>query len=316
MGEYERDMISTEAVEVVASQFHVDPRDIKDIRALKKGMTNQSFVFSCRDKKYIIRIPGKGTDQLIDRRQEAETYRVIGGKGICDEVVYIDPKSGIKITEYLPNARVCDPMNEDDLRKCMKKLHAFHNLKLTVNHNFDLFERIEFYERLWGGEKSTYSDYEFVKQNVFSLKYYIEKTKMEKVLTHIDAVPDNFIFYMEEEGDTNLSASEEQIRLTDWEYAGMQDPHVDIAMFCIYSLYDRKRIDKLIQIYFENQCLLETQIKIYCYISVCGLLWSNWCEYKGKLGVKFGSYASRQYQYAKEYYDIAVKEMGKLAGAL
>jgi len=41
-------------------------------------------------------------------------------------------------------------------------------------------------------------------------------------------VPDNFLF-VEKDG-------KEEIRLIDWEYAGMQDPHVDVAMFCIYSL--------------------------------------------------------------------------------
>ena len=35
----------------------------------------------------------------------------------------------------------------------------------------------------------------------------------------------------------------EEIRLIDWEYAGMQDPHVDIAMFCIYSLYKKEQVD-------------------------------------------------------------------------
>lgn len=40
-----------------------------------------------------------------------------------------------------------------------------------------------------------------------------------------------------------------------------------------------------------------------------GLLWSNWCEYKRKLGIKFGTYARRQYEYAKEYYEIIHNEL-------
>ena len=42
------------------------------------------------------------------------------------------------------------------------------------------------------------------------------------------------------------------MQLTDWEYSGMQDPHVDIAMFCIYSLYNKEKCDRLIDIYFQN----------------------------------------------------------------
>ena len=53
------------------------------------------------------------------------------------------------------------------------------------------------------------------------------------------------------------------------------------------------------------------RIKIYCYIAICGLLWSNWCEYKRMCGVEFGEYAARkQYQYAKEYFDIVKSEIG------
>lgn len=40
-------------------------------------MTNRSFLFTCKGKKYIMRIPGEGTDQLINRRQEASVYQTI-----------------------------------------------------------------------------------------------------------------------------------------------------------------------------------------------------------------------------------------------
>ena len=45
------------------------------------------------------------------------------------------------------------------------------------------------------------------------------------------------------------------------------------------------------------------------YIAACGLLWSNWCEYKRSLGVEFGEYSLRQYRYAKEYYRIVREEL-------
>ena len=66
----------------------------------------------------------------------------------------------------------------------------------------------------------------------------------------------------------------------------------------------------MIDIYFEGKCPQETRIKIYCYIASCGLLWSNWCEYKRNLGVEFGEYSLRQYRYAKEYYKIVIDELG------
>lgn len=297
--------LKSDALDIICEALNVNLSEIVDITVLKKGMTNRSFLFSTKDKKYIMRIPGEGTEKLINRKEEAAVYSVIQGKNICDNVVYMNPDNGYKITEFLNNARVCDAENVEDLEKCMKKLRQFHSEKLKVGHEFDIFGQIEFYESLWDGKPSVYRDYEKTKQKVFELKHYIdacmENNKTEKVLTHIDAVPDNFMFT--EDGD---------IRLIDWEYAGMQDPHVDVAMFCIYSLYDREQVDRLIDIYFEGTCQKEIRIKIYCYIAACGFLWSNWCEYKRNLGVEFGEYSLRQYRYAKDYYKLVKEELQAL----
>lgn len=293
----ESNHLKSDAINVIVRTFKVNSMDIENIEVLKKGMTNRSFLFTCKNKKYIMRIPGEGTDQLIDRQQEATVYDVIAGKGICDNVIYINPDNGYKITEYIENSRMCDANNNNDLGVCMKKLKEFHALNLKVNHTFDIFGQIEFYESLWHGAPSVYRDYAKTKENVFLLKEYIDAQEKNYCLTHIDAVPDNFLF------------TKEDVYLIDWEYAAMQDPHVDIAMFCIYAMYDREQIDHLIDIYFEDNCKLEIRIKIYCYIAACGLLWSNWCEYKRSLGVEFGEYSLRQYRYAKDFYKIVREEL-------
>ena len=293
--------LQSDALDIIAEVFQISPNDIVDITVLKKGMTNRSFLFSVHGEKYIMRIPGEGTDQLINRWQEAQVYQAISGRGLCDDPIYLNPENGYKITRFLEGVQICDAENISDLKCAMEKLRQFHKLNLQVDHNFDIFGQIDFYEGLWNGKKSVYKDYQKTKEHVFLLKEYINHHAGQKCLTHIDAVPDNFLFY-EKDGKREL-------QLTDWEYAGMQDPHVDIAMFCIYSLYNKRQVDKLINLYFENKCDDSTRIKIYCYIAACGLLWSNWCEYKNQLGVEFGEYSLRQYRFAKDYYRYAVKEM-------
>ena len=297
----ESNHLKSDALDVIGDVFKVSTDDIVDITVLKKGMTNRSFLFSVNGDKYIMRIPGEGTDQLINRAQEAEVFRTISGLGLCDDPVFIDPHTGYKITKYLNGVRVCDPDNENDLKRSMSKLREFHNMKLKVDHSFDIWGQIEYYEKLWKDNPSVYKDYKQTKANVLNLKKFIDSAEKEMCLTHIDAVPDNFLFYND--------GSTEKLQLTDWEYSGMQDPHVDIAMFCIYSMYDKTQVDRLIDIYFENKCDKKTRAKIYAYISMCGLLWSNWCEFKRNLGVEFGEYSLCQYRFAKDYYRYALKEM-------
>ncbi|MBO4872847.1 MAG: NTP transferase domain-containing protein [Lachnospiraceae bacterium] len=298
----ESNHLKSDALDVIASVFETTTDQISDIAVLKKGMTNRSFLFTVRGEKYIMRIPGEGTDQLINRQEEATVFRTISGKGLCDDPVYINPQNGYKITKFLEGVRVCDSESPEDLKKCMEKLRAFHAMKLQVFHTFDIFGQIDFYESLWNGQRSIYRDYEKTKANVMSLRAYIDAQEKDRCLTHIDAVPDNFLFYTGPDG-------KEALQLTDWEYAGMQDPHVDIAMFCIYSLYGKRQTDRLIDLYFEEKCRPAVRAKIYCYVAACGLLWSNWCEYKSHLGIEFGEYSLRQYRYAKDFYRYARAEM-------
>ena len=128
-------------------------------------------------------------------------------------------------------------------------LRNFHQRKYCVEHSFDLWERINYYESLWT-KQTIYEDYNSVKKRVLQLKKYVDMQKKESCLCHIDAVPDNFLLV------------ENEIHLIDWEYAGMQDPHVDIAMFGIYSLYNRSQMDQLIDFYFEEECSAELESEL------------------------------------------------------
>ena len=244
-----------------------------------------------------MRIPGEGTEMLINRKQEYEVYQVIKPLGICDSIRYINPENGYKLTEFIEDARCCDSGNPEDVKACMAVLRKFHESGVKVEHTFDVFERLEFYEKLWKGIPSCYRDYKQTKAHVYELKNYIDKQEKQISLCHIDSVPDNFLM------------AKDRIALIDWEYAGMQDTDVDLAMFIIYSMYGKEQADDLIDAYYTEGCKKEKRLKIYCYVAVCGLLWSNWCEVKYHEGVEFGEYSLRQYRYAKEYYKYVKEEL-------
>lgn len=291
----DNEILNSDLMNIIKDTIGCEISKIVNIQPLKKGMTNRSFSFEVNSKRYIMRVPGEGTEKLINRKHEYDVYQAIKDENICDPVIYMNPENGYKITEYIHDAHACDSTDFSDVSKCMNKLHAFHEKKLKVNHTFEVFEELEKYESYWQGTPSIYRDYKTTKAHIYELKEFVDAQQKEWGLSHIDSVPDNFLF------------SDNELYLIDWEYAGMQDQHIDIAMFAIYSLYDREDVEKLIDAYFDGQCKDLVRIKIYAYIAICGLLWSNWCEYKRNLGVEFGEYSLKQYRYAKEYYRI-VKE--------
>ena len=106
--------LQTDAIQVICEALGAQQNEVTNITVLKKGMTNRSFLFSCKDKKYIMRIPGEGTDQLINRRQEAAVYQTIAGRRICDEIAYINP------VERLQNHRIYSKVRGSAMQKMRK----------------------------------------------------------------------------------------------------------------------------------------------------------------------------------------------------
>lgn len=299
--EYKSKDIESDIMSLICREMGIGKDEIEDVLIMQKGMTNNAFKFTVKGKQYMMRIPGEGTEELINRGNEYEVYEKLKGKKISDEIIYFSVETGYKISEFLNNARECNPFDWDDVRLCMETLRNFHEMDLSVGHSFDIFEEIDYYEELWQGTPSIFRDYKETKEKIMGLEQIIERFPKEYSLTHIDANSDNFLI------------TEDEVRLIDWEYAAMQDPHLDVAMFAIYSLYDREYIDKVIDIYFQGNCQDDIRMKIYCYIAAGGLLWSNWCEYKRLYGVEFGDYSLRKYRYAKDFYKIVERELEPLA---
>jgi thiamine kinase-like enzyme len=281
-----------QAMELVAEVFGVAESEIHDIKCLKAGMTNQSFLFKVHGQPYICRIPGKGTELLINRPQEAAVYEVIRPLGLAEHVVYLNPETGYKIAEYYEGARNADASDRGDMARCMAALHRLHDAKLVVDHEFNLRERIDFYEKLCLAHGGTqFEDYALVRGRMDELMAQLDGLARPKYLSHIDSVADNFLFTVD--GD---------VRLIDWEYAGMCDPLADVAMCAIYSYYNEEETDALIGIYLGREASDEERFVIYAYMALGGFLWSLWAIYKSALGVEFGDYTLVMYRYAKKYY--------------
>lgn len=293
--------LENQGIDLICELFGTTPGKVTNIHALSSGMTNRLMHFSCKGREYLMRIPGEGTGKLVNRQREYAIYSALAdtGREIADKVIHLDPDTGYKVTEFWADSHPADPEDPAEVAACMKHLRMFHEQKLKVDFRFDLREQLDYYETL-REDSMPFADYAVTRQHIDELMARVETLPREECLSHIDSVYDNFLFVRDADG-------KETVRLIDWEYAGMSDPHLDIAMFCIYAYYDKEQVDAAIDAYFEGACPDLIRQKIYCYIAISGLLWTNWCEYKSRMGVKYGAYEMRQYQYAKQFYDIVTK---------
>ncbi|MCR3922768.1 MAG: phosphocholine cytidylyltransferase/choline kinase family protein, partial [Firmicutes bacterium] len=221
--------LDSKRIKLISEVFGVKKDEITDIFALFKGMTNRLMRFSINGKHYLFRVPGEGSNELTNRPQEVDVYKKLAGTGFTDIVIYMSAESGYKITEFWESARTCDINNDEDVRACIAHLRKLHDMKLEVKHTFDLSEKLELYEKLRDGE-SSFSDYKETREKITGLISLLNALPKEKCLCHIDPVSDNFLFV-----DGN-------IHLIDWEYSGMSERHIDLAMFCLYADYELKYV--------------------------------------------------------------------------
>ena len=289
--DYYNAQLRNEITETIQTVLSVRYEDIRNIRYLKKGLTNHSFLFTVNGAQYIMRIPGWGTN-YIDRKKEGRVYELIRGRNLCDENIYFNPENGFKISRYLPNAHICDEDNPAEVRQCLQLARKLHGMKLHLGEALDVFGAIQWYEDLWEGAPSQYRDYEETKAGCMALRNYVERHANPACLTHGDCKPDNFLFSVSRDG-------KESLQLIDWEYAFDCDPLFDVAGFIAYRPFDMDFTNLVINAYFPEGCSKENKLLLYAYCALWAMQTSNWCEHKMRQGVEVDEFAITCYRNAK-----------------
>ena len=285
--------ISNIMIKTIESTFDVNEEEIIDIKNQKAGMTNKSFTFSIANKFYIFRLPGEGTDKLINRKQEYEVYKAIKKLNISDDVFYFDQKTGNKISVFYTDALNTTPEKTKDVQMAMDILRTVHRSDIRVSHSFDIDKEISRYLVLCNERNAIrFSDYEETLRKMKSLIALVKNMSIAPTLCHIDSNPDNFI-----------RLEDNTVKLVDWEYAGMCDPIIDISMYAIYSSFSKSEMDQLLKIYLQREPSINETSRMYIYAALGGYLWALWTEYKQSFGVEFGDYGMKMYRYAKDYYN-------------
>jgi len=284
----------------IAAIFEVPEGLIRGLRWLDVGMANRSFHFELDGKAYIYRIPGPGSENLVIRKHEAAVYKTIGGLGIADEVVCLDPVSGVKVSRFYDNIGHVNMDDWGQISAAMAVLRRLHDAAIQVKHSFDIEEKLERFEALCRRLKCVrFEDYEGTRARLEEPLRYIREQGGARVLCHMDAAHVNF-----------LVGRDGALRLLDWEYAGLCHPLADVAMFGVFGSFSQEQMDKLLALYLGREPSRHEQLLCYSYCACGGLLWSLWAEYRQYLGEDFGAYAMQQYRAAKDYVRIFERTMG------
>lgn len=255
------------------------------------GMTNRNFKVSFLGENYVLRIPGNGTEGMVERKNEEVNTQLSFRMGISPEIFYFNDNTGIKLTRFIEGAETLNPatvQRYENLFQIADIFHTLHNSSVRMNNDFNVFREILSYERLL--EKagvSMYEGYVDYRKDIFALSDRLNELGVELKPCHNDLVAENFI-----------KDIRGKIYLIDWEYSGMNDPMWDFAALFIESNFTEDNQSLVLEHYLGTAITDTIREKIRIYQILMDILWSIWTRIKEAQGDDFGTYGKMRYDRA------------------
>lgn len=282
----------------ISNILNCEHKDITNINCIKDGLTNKSFCFDCKGYSYVYRHPGAGTEEYINRSNEAKTMEIISKLGLDDTFIYIDESEGWKISKYIRNVRTLDYHNKSDVSKALEMMKTLHNANIYVDYDFNIWKSsISFINKISPVVKCKFTDFSEIYSSMQKVYKYASADKIPKRLCHCDCYSPNFLF---DEYDN--------IYLIDWEYSGSDDPANDLGTFICCSDYDYDEAMQILQIYYGRELTTEEHRHCLAYIAISAFYWWVWGLYQDSLGKDMGHYLSLWYNMTKLYMKKALEE--------
>lgn len=234
------------------------------------GMTNHSYKITRADEQeYLCRIPGEGTEELINRADERKSTELACRLGIDAELLYFGD-DGRKVMRFIadPIPTTLELMRApENLTQAAAIFRKLHSCGEDTGVRFEVFEMAALYERIIrDGGVALYDDYDEVKQTVMDIKAAVDAGgAAAKVPCHNDSLVGNWVIG----GDGKLW-------LVDWEYSGMNEPMWDLSCLSIEHDYEPEHDRKLLEAYFGRPATLEEQRRFVAAKLYVDFLWTLW----------------------------------------
>jgi thiamine kinase-like enzyme len=217
------------------------------LEPLGGGITNRNFKVTVDGESFVLRIGGKDTELLgIDRDAEHAATLAAAELGIAPEVVAFLEPEGYLVTRFVEGS-VLPPevmRRPETLRRVAVILRRIHD-GAPFPTRFDSFRVVEAYLAI-ARERGVAEPvgYRSAKQTADAIES--ARGDQQDHPCHNDLLNANFI------------AADGDIRIVDWEYAGMGDRFFDLANFSINHELGDEENEQLLAAYFGE--LDETQL--------------------------------------------------------
>ena len=226
--------------------FLADSKNIKRT-PLSGGITNLNFRIDADGRSYVIRLAGANTELLgIKRDVEHAANKAAGELGIAPEIMFFIEPEGYIVTRFI-NGKPISPeliKTPDYLARVAKKIRLFHRNGPKLKGEFNVFKRVDMLTKVAKSKGAKFPhDWDFIMKKMNEVKKALEKDPYVPTPCHNDLLNLNWL-------DEEVPGEIGEIRLLDWEYAGMGDIFFDLGNFSHHHRLNEEEVERFLYEYF------------------------------------------------------------------
>ena len=262
------------------------------------GMNNNNYRVVTNLKDLVLRLPGEGSNESVNRESEMSNSKIAYELGLDCTIVYFNEETGLKIAEYIEDAETLSietAKEEENMELMSYALKILHNSGKSFFKDFDPFEEIEDYKKtIIKNDESILKDFKDLDSIVDFLNSEVKKMGIKYVPCHLDAWPENFV------------KNKEKIYLIDWEYSSNYDGLWDVVSIGLECEYSKDEQELFFNKYFERKPLESEILKMNILRILMDVYWSMWAIAKVSCG------GDDLYDYSIGRYKRGVDNLNKL----
>ena len=236
------------------------------------GLTNLVYRVEVKNTgsndKYLLRLPGEGTDAYIDRKVEAYNAQQAAEAGVSAVIHYFDSETGLMLADFL----LGETMTIESFKQrkgsparagaVMKKLHSSGK---EFQFRFELFNMIDEYLKTVSALNAELPEgYHEVLKQAEPVRQALKNNPVTLAPCHCDPLAENFL----DDG--------EKMRMVDWEYSGMNDPMWDLGDLSEEAHFDDTQDEEMLTAYCDGKVTANERGRVVIYKAMSSLLWTLW----------------------------------------
>jgi thiamine kinase-like enzyme len=232
------------------------------------GLTNVNYRVSTTDGDVVVRIPGRGTADYIDRHAEEVAALVTAQAGVNVPVRFFDVSDGLMVTQFVDNSATMSPAAFEDhgaIRRAADVMRRLHHIPKPFATDFKVAPVIADFKAILAAKQAQLPEgFAQVEAKADVALRLLAQHPVTLVPSHCDPLCENFL-------DTG-----ETMYLIDYEYSGNFDPMWDLGDFSVEAHFTTEQDEVLMRAYFDGAPPPADAARMVLYKALCDVLWSLW----------------------------------------